>query len=390
MKLKNILPVALFCFVFLIYTLYFVKVVSRTTRLEPNAIANTIKRSWERKKSFEKLEILPPAAPILKSEPAKVIPKITPPPPPPQALPIATQYVNFTFLNVRREPSLLAPILEKIYKNAAVDVYAYPKAAWAEVKTAAGTRGYVSKKYLSENKSEPQVLKSEEPATVTVPSLYKIPIITYHHIQDVSGKYPADLSLATTNLLAQLDYLVAMKILTMTFHDLKAISEGKQSVSGKSVILAFDDGYADQYQVAQHLNGKGLKGVFFIITEKIGTPGYLDWRQVKKMRNWGMEIGSHGVKSANLIGSTEFFVKDELERSKRVIELELGEPIISFAYPSGRYNSAVLELTKKAGYTFARSIESGSQYKKTQFLKLPTLRVYSPAGAKQFKAWLGS
>lgn len=386
MKLKNILPVALFCFVFLIYTIYFVKVVNKTTRLEPNAIANTIKRSWERKKSLEKpaVPVPVPSTPILKSE----APKIIPAPPAPITHSIATQYVNFTFLNVRREPSLLAPILEKIYKNAAVDVYAYPKAGWAEVKTAAGTKGYVSKKYLSEKKPDAPVVKAVDPPPAAVPSLYKIPIITYHHIQDQLGKYPADLSLPTANLLAQLDYLVVNKIETLTFHDLKAISEAKKSVSGKSVILAFDDGYADQYQAAQHLNGKGLKGVFFIITEKIGTPGYLDWRQVKKMRTWGMEIGSHGVKSANLIGSTEFFVKDELERSKRVIELELGESIISFAYPSGRYNSVVLELTRKAGYTFARSIESGSQYKSTQFLKLPTLRVYAPAGAKQFKAWL--
>lgn len=370
MNLKALLPVSLFCVIFLLYTIYFVKVVNTTRELEPNAIAKTVKTAMEKK------TIAPPKKGVLKAE-KKIIVKA-----PVITSPEITQYVNFQWLNVREKPSLGSKILEKIYLNDAVSVLGTPNAIWTYAKTPSGLKGYVASRYLSASKT----INTEEKALSS--DWYDIPIISYHHITDEKDKFPLNMTLPVTNFLAQLDYLVANAITTLSFHDLKAIHEKNMSAPKKAVILTFDDGYDDQYAVAQHLNGKGLKGVFFVIPGRLGTPGYLDWNQVKKMRSWGMEIGSHGVQSADLTASTEFFIKDELERSKKMLEKELSVSIISFAYPAGKYNAKVVDFAKKAGYSFARTINSGSQYKEAQFLKLPTLRVFPPAGAKQFKVWL--
>ena len=102
-----------------------------------------------------------------------------------------------------------------------------------------------------------------------------------------------------------------------------------------------------------------------------------------------MEIGSHGVTSANLRASSDFYITDELERSKSIIEEQLGETIVSLSYPAGSYDSKVMKAAEEAGYSFARSIDSGSRYVEKDFYKLPTLRVFPPAGANQFRVWLG-
>lgn len=393
MKNKNLLPLALFCIVFLAYSIYFVKVINTADRLEPNSIAKNIKRVIE-EREMEKNEldgkdiVLSPES-ILK-EPL-------------------TRYVNYTWLNVRSEPSLGSAVVEKILQNDDVQVLGYPSSSWAYVKTKSGTKGYVARRYLSDKPSpaaeKPAVAVTKPVVTTPAPvavskpvvttakplssEVFEIPIITYHHILDDVGNYSDSTALPEVNFIAQLDYLAGNGFKTVTFYDLKAIREGKMSEPEKSVILTFNGGFADAYKAAQHLNGKGLKGVFYITTSKVGTDGYLDWRQVKKMREWGMEIGSQGVNGANLAQSGDFYITDEVSRSKEIIEKEIGESIVSFAYAFGGFNQKVMDAVEAAGYSFARTNQSGSQYSEKLFYMLPTLRVFNPAGANQFRTWLG-
>lgn len=366
MNPKALLPVSIFCVIFLIYTIYFVKVVNTTKTLPPNSIARTVKQLIEERKG----EAITPVTivPEKKSIEKKAMTETS----------LGTKYVNFAWLNVRKDPNLVAKLLEKLNQGDSVTVLGNPSPSWTYVKTSSGIKGFVASKYLSDEAPK---------ALALTPSLFEIPIISYHHVSD-DKSIAEELNLPVINFLAQLDYLVGNGFQTLTFYELKKIHEGSLEAPKKAVILTFDDSYDDHYPVAKHLNGKGLKGVFFVITDRIGSKGYLSWEQVKKMRSWGMEIGSHGVKSADLVASTDYFINDELVRSKKIIEEKLGENIVSFAYPAGRYNNKVAELAGKAGYPFARTIDAGSRYTESQFLKLPTLRVFSPAGAKQFKVWL--
>lgn len=340
-----------------------------------------------------------------------------------------TRFVNYRWLNVRQKPSLASPVIEKIYENDSVQVKGYPTDSWAFISTQNGTDGYVARRYLKDEQqtiaavpntpSQPEVTEPVETAPVEEPVVeepvveepvveepaettpvesptegaeqqtFDIPVITYHHILDDTDNYPASMVLPEVNLFAQLDYLVANGFETYTFADLKAIKEGRKTAAANAVILSFNGGYADAYIAAQHLNGKGMKGVFFVSTEKIGEEGFLDWRQVKKMHSWGMEIGSLGVTGANLASSGEFYINDEVTRSKQILEEELGDEILVFAYANGAYNNQVVEAVREAGYEFARTIDEGSRYTTEQLLTIPTLRVFFPAGARQFQAWLG-
>jgi len=396
MKKANLIPLALFCVVFLAYSVYFVKVINTTDRLEPNSIAKNVKRVIDQKNL--EAELKKEDGIVLKEESLLREP--------------LTRYVNYTWLNVRKDPSLASAVIEKIVKNDQVQVLGYPSSSWAYIRTNAGTKGYVARRYLSDKPLAQEIPVATTPApeipkapVVTTPPvatttpaapqpenasvIYDIPVITYHHISDEVENYSRNLVLPEINFNAQLDYLIAQGFKTYTFQDLKQVTDGKNSPDPKAVILTFNGGYDNAYIAAQHLNGKGLKGVFFITTDKVGTEGYLDWRQVKKMRSWGMEIGSQGVNGANLLSATEFYIEDEITRSKEIIEEQLGEPIISFAYAYGGYNKVIADAVKEAGYLFARASDSGSRYSNKQLYWIPTLRVFFPAGANQFRAWLG-
>lgn len=391
MKKRNLIPLALFCVIFLAYSLYFVKVINTTERLEPNSIAKTIKRAIDNHERDQQAEA--PRGEVL-SQPQK-------------------RYVNYRWLNVREKPIISSKVLEKIYQNDEVLVLSYPSSGWALVQTKEGNKGYVARDYLQDTLPAdrvPSIANVPEPPPETAPettpeatpstldsvvstsdqqTIYDIPVITYHHISDNTDQYPPSLVLPEINLFAQLDYLISNNFTVGTFRDLDQIRKGSKSAPEKMVILTFNGGYADAYLAAQHLNGKGLKGVFFITTDKIGSEGYLDWRQVKKMHDWGMEIGSSGVTGANLLASTEFYIRDEVFRSKQIIDEQLGSPIISFAYSNGGYNQQIMDIVEEAGYLFARSSNDGSRYSNEQFFEIPTLRVFFPAGANQFRVWLG-
>lgn len=389
MKKRNLLPLALFCLIFLAYSLYFVKVINTTEQLEPNSIAKTIKRAIENRQD-------PDASPT-----AEVVETLSEP---------ITRYVNYRWLNVRENPFIGSKTLEKIYKDEEVKVLSYPTSGWALIQTTEGNKGYVARDYLSDTPSATNTIV-EEPVTVPeTPSvavetpvetptpvvsvvgeqkIFDVPVITYHHISDQTSLYPPSMVLPEINFFAQLDYLVENGFSTYTFRDLDAARKGIMNLSDKAVILTFNGGYEDAYIASQHLNGKGLKGVFFITTDKIGTEGYLEWKNVKKMHEWGMEIGSAGVTGASLLASGEYYVRDEVFRSKQIIDAELGSPIITFAYSNGSYNDSVKAIVEEAGYLFARSSNDGSRFTDKQFFEIPTLRVFFPAGANQFRVWLG-
>lgn len=83
--------------------------------------------------------------------------------------------------------------------------------------------------------------------------------------------------------------------------------------------ITFDDGIEAHYDIAMPILEKyGIKGTFFITINRVGTPGRLSWKQIKEMRQRGMEIGNHTMTHAHL-GKTLISTKNlnpELDKNK--------------------------------------------------------------------------
>lgn len=118
-------------------------------------------------------------------------------------------------------------------------------------------------------------------------------------------------------------------------------------------MLTFDDGYLSDYDIVfPLLAARNIQATFFLITDKIGAPGYVGWSQVEEMHRHGMCIGSHSRSHRRMTAlSTEEAVR-EFGESKQRLEDYLGAPVEAFSYPFGACSPQLHQLGFAAGYRY--------------------------------------
>ena len=121
----------------------------------------------------------------------------------------------------------------------------------------------------------------------------------------------------------------------------------------REVRFTFDDGHASHFRHALPLlHEAGAAGLFFITAGWTGVrPECMNWAQLKELSAAGQEIGSHGWTHALLHACSPLTLRDELHRSKQVLEDRLGIPVDSISLPGGRGNQRVLDGCAEQGYT---------------------------------------
>ena len=144
----------------------------------------------------------------------------------------------------------------------------------------------------------------------------------------------------------------------------RELRDGTPPAAG-TVAITFDDSYADNLPAAEVLHEYGLPATFFVPTDYIGTDrmfpwdahlprlGNLSWADVRRMVALGHEIGSHTASHPDLAKLSIEETRDELVRSKGVLEDQLGRPVRYLAYPFGsrdNFRSEQLPLVYEAGY----------------------------------------
>ena len=118
-------------------------------------------------------------------------------------------------------------------------------------------------------------------------------------------------------------------------------------------MLTFDDGNISDYEIVfPLLIEKSIKASFFVISEKIGTLGYVDWPQIKEMHCHGMCIGSHSGSHRRMTALSKQEVVREFSESRQQLEDFLGAPVVAFSYPFGECSSQLHQLGFAAGYRY--------------------------------------
>lgn len=125
----------------------------------------------------------------------------------------------------------------------------------------------------------------------------------------------------------------------------------RQPVNPPTILLTFDDGLLDNYTNAYPiLKELGLTAYFFILVSKVGARGYMNWEQIRRLRDAGMTVGSHGMTHKILSGLNERDLDYELRISKKTLEDELKCAIDYFSVPRGFYNNEIIKQAKNNGY----------------------------------------
>jgi peptidoglycan-N-acetylglucosamine deacetylase len=139
------------------------------------------------------------------------------------------------------------------------------------------------------------------------------------------------------------------------------------------VTISWDDGHKLNLRLAELLNKYNIRATFYLAKDyDFSQPD----SEIKKIAET-QEIGAHTLSHPDL---TKISVKEarlEIEGGKKWLEGLLGQPVESFAYPSGFYNEKVKELVKEAGFESARTVECfDCYYPKDSFAWKATIHAY--------------
>jgi peptidoglycan/xylan/chitin deacetylase (PgdA/CDA1 family) len=189
---------------------------------------------------------------------------------------------------------------------------------------------------------------------------YVVPILTYHHVGIPSGSKWRLNTVSEKSFEYQMNFLRRHGFHVIGFEELvEGIEEGQQ-FARNTVVLQFDDGYEDNYQYAFPILKKySFPAMIFLISDKIGAPGFLTWDQVKEMEKYDIKAGAHTRHHVYLPRVSLAQAKEEIVGSKKVIEDHLGHRIDFFAYPSGGFTPEIKQILRDAGYEAAVTTNRG-------------------------------
>ncbi len=189
--------------------------------------------------------------------------------------------------------------------------------------------------------------------------------LMYHHINQppeiTDEQYPFTISPEMFE--EQLRYLANHGYTAISEQDLYRARTGTTVNVAKPVLFTFDDGYEDMYTHLFPLLKKHNTAVLiFLITDRVGTPGYLTWEQIEEMHQSGLvAFGSHTCSHRRLRSLPDGDIVAEITRSKQIIEQHLHTPVYSFCYPfgAGGFDKRVRPQVVKAGYVLDFSTQKG-------------------------------
>ncbi len=193
-------------------------------------------------------------------------------------------------------------------------------------------------------------------------------ILTYHSLDD-SGSV---ISVPADTFARQMRFLKESGYGAISLHRLCQAWENQESLPSRTVVLTFDDGYANLKQIALPvLQECGFEATVFVVAGHVG--GYnnwpsqppivphlplLTWSDLRDLSRQGFEIAGHTLTHPVLAGVSKDALAREIKRSKDLIEQKIAGPVHTFAYPYGIVDQAVYEWVS-SNYRAACTTEMG-------------------------------
>jgi len=104
-------------------------------------------------------------------------------------------------------------------------------------------------------------------------------------------------------------------------------------------------------------------------------PVFMNWDQVREMRQAEIEFGAHTVNHVLLPAAEAVAVQAEIEQSRSEIERQINHRIAGFAYPWGALTPAVRESVSRAGFEYAAGVQPGLVRPKSDPFLLPRIAI---------------
>lgn len=219
------------------------------------------------------------------------------------------------------------------------------------------------------------------PTAIPLPAAVNVPVLMYHYVSELppdADVYRRDLTVSPDAFDAQLRYLDEAGYRPITLTDVYlALTEG-YPLPEKPVVLTFDDGYRDAYEVVfPKLLDYGFPATFFVLATPAHyeSEAYLTWAQVREMSDAGMSIQSHGRDHVDLRGRSYDFLVYQILGISEAIEHHTGRAPRFFCYPSGYRDADVIKVLESANYWGSVTTEWGRTHTRENLFEMPRLRI---------------
>jgi peptidoglycan/xylan/chitin deacetylase (PgdA/CDA1 family) len=198
-------------------------------------------------------------------------------------------------------------------------------------------------------------------------------VLCYHSIHD-----SLPFASATPALFDQHLQWLRANCMLVPLHSLRCAL--RQSTGERPIVaVTFDDGYQDNYTHAfPRLQEAGVTATFFLATGLVEAEPTVTWRlsrlheadpatvtglvwpQIREMRAAGMEFGAHTHTHPSLASLDGVGAPAEVQRSREILEHQLGENVSMFAYPFGKprlhFTAATMAAVETLGFSLAVAI----------------------------------
>lgn len=210
-----------------------------------------------------------------------------------------------------------------------------------------------------------------------------VDILMYHSISDAGGPT----SIAPRVFADQMAAIAEARVPVVTLDDFLAARAGHKILPARSLILTFDDGFADFAETAWPvLDRFGFASIVYLPTDHIGrreawkganVPArpLMSWPVIRDLAKSGVGFGSHTVSHPDLSSLPPEAVEAELSVSRRRIEDKLGLAVRHFAPPYGR-SSAAVQQAIRSHYATSVGTEFGQAAADSDVLNMPRLEMF--------------
>jgi len=206
-----------------------------------------------------------------------------------------------------------------------------------------------------------------------------VPVLMYHYIRvnpDPRDRVGFALSVTPAAFHAQMNYLARNHFHTVSLSEAVRAIRAHRALPPRSVVLTFDDGYADFYTTAvPEMRKYGFTAADYVVPGLLGRGSFMTWSQVIQADRMGFTMAAHTMHHVALAGTRTSNALWEMSESKRQLEEMLGHPVIEFAYPYGSFNWYLAGRARAMGFESAASTMPGAWHQPGELWWLHRQRV---------------
>ncbi|MEU0933966.1 polysaccharide deacetylase family protein [Embleya sp. NPDC005971] len=225
-----------------------------------------------------------------------------------------------------------------------------------------------------------------------------VPVLLYHSVRDDPPPWIAPFTVGPAEFGRHLDRVLASGRVPVDLDRFTEALHGGRDLPRHSVLITFDDGYADfaRYALPQ-LVERDLPATLYVTTDALWPTrrpplppaAMLTWDGLRRIADApGLTIGAHGCTHRELDTLPIELMHREITDSRERLETELERPVTSFAYPFGYNNAAVREAVRHAGFRTAMAVRDAHSSREDDPWRISRLLVRADTGATRLDAWL--